>query len=133
MGIGQNIKTFLSLVKVLFFVEIIFTGGLQLKLKWDSSTVVFLWQMQSPVVVLNNEANFTGKKLCWSPFWIKYRSSVCNFIEKEILALFFLWFTEHLRTTAYSENFAWFLRTLIMWNTREQLLLTKLRLKIRKD
>ena len=58
--------------------------------------------------VLKTFPIFTGKQLCWSLFFHKFASQVCNFIEKESLTQMFsdeycanfkkTYFEEHLRT-----------------------------------
>ena len=44
--------------------------------------IASLYQKQ-PLVVLNSFPKFTGKRLCWSLFYIKLQASCHNTIEKE--------------------------------------------------
>ena len=61
--------------------------------------------------VYKNFANFTGKNLFWSLFLIKFQGQACNFIKKR------------LQHRCFPAKFAKFLRTPILENICERLLL----------
>ena len=66
--------------------------------------------------VLRNFVKLTAKQLCWGLFFNKKTDWACNFIKK-------------LQHRCFSENFAKILRTAVLKNTCEWLLLIKIMIK----
>ena len=68
-------------------------------------------QMFLKIGVLKNVANFTGKDLRWSLFLIKLQAY--NFIKETPTQMFFVKFTNFLRTPFFTEHARWLLLVLI--------------------